>query len=636
MTAYDLRAHGGGRLGDALRLAAPVRGWTVDGFDAEPRDARGALTLVLDGVPWQGTSTVEPRMLDALPVAVSEIDRIVYCPSGALVAGRLVGSVLHVETAPPERVAGLADYGNETGDPGPARYLDRDLPNVDHWGPDGELVARSGSAWATLRARSFLPTDSAIVARTTAVSARFPEHQTLLGAVSAGSPDGASRGRVAAFASGELPFLPRAQREVAVRRRWVQAGGRLRRNPWGDTKWGGIRGELRGDVWGGVRVLDAPTWAATDSAAARLTGWREAFAGGSAGRNLRDGLAVGVRGDVMHVRGDAPRPNANALPRQAEALAGSAGVWLSVSESALAPPPSLLLGIPRRLSPALAADATIATQAGGGARLGGGVLLSGTPEYLWASGGWAWRASARRTPAAASPDASYWRAAGLAPLVRDGGPGADIATDEASVAVDWTLPPVNVVDRDTELRDGIHVSHSPRLRGRLALAGGWTRSPVFVAADEPSAIQTEAWSRRWVTATAWARHWPGVAYTATSAVYFDADAAFTLTDSDGDGPWPKAPQAVVGLSATYLSGRALALSARAEASTASNSRAVRGDLPARVPGGVVVDVSARRSVWGDRLALALVGHNVLGAPEQPSAVGARLGPRLHARLSARF
>ena len=596
VTAEDLRAHGAGRLGDAVRLLAPVRAWTVDGFDAEPRNARGAITLVLDGVPWQGTSTVEPGMLDALPVAVSEVESIAYCPGSTMIAGRIVGSTLHVWTRPPERVAALADYGNETGDPGPARYLDPGLPNSDHWGPDGELVARSGRAWATLRARSFLPTDTAIVARTSAASARFPEHQTLLGAITARSPNGASQGRVAAFTSGELPFLPRAEREVAVRRRWAHGVARWARHPRAPQF----------QARGGVRALSAPVWAAPDSVVARVSDWREAFAAGSASLAHSDGVRVGARGDVMQARGDERLPDFDAPIQQESAIAATAGLWASFRS-------------PRHDGlPDVTADGFLATRADGGIQPGGGVSVSGSRDCVSLVLCPSWSVTVRRTPAAAAPDAGYWRAAGLAPLVRDGGTGADIATDEVSILIS-SRPPYTHTARRTE--------------AGWTLLGGWTRSPEPVASQRdgsPVVVQTEAWSRRWAAASAWTWWRPGTGWRLA------ADGALALTASAGDAVWPEAPTAQVGVSMTYTPDRTLALSARAEAATASHSRAVRGDLPSRIPGGVVVDLSVRRSVWRDRLALALTGHNVFGAPEQPSALGARLGPRLHLRLLLRL
>ena len=606
VTADELRAAGAGRLGDVLRLLAPVRAWTVDGFDAEPRDARGALTLVLDGIPWQGTSTVEPGMLDALPVAVSEVRTITYCPGSALVAGRIVGPTLNVWTEPPPSVAGLADYGNETGDPGPARYIDPGLPNVDHWGPDGELVARSGRAWATLRARSFLPTDTAIVARTSAASARFPEHQTLLGAITARSPTGLSTGRVAAFTSGELPFLPRAEREAAVRRRWAQAGAR----------WAGRPLAPRFEARGGIRSLGAPTWAAPDSVVTRVSAWREASAAGSASLSMSDGIRIGARGDVIQARGDLRLPDSDAPIPQDDATAATVGVWADIEPWLF----GLSDGSASRFAdwaPGINAEASLATNADSGVSAGGGISVqkaSHTTDFRW-------NVTARRTPAAASPDAGYWRAAGLAPLVRDGGEGSDIATDEASVFLELRQP------------FGFGGRGGALSESALTVSAGWTRSPEPVAARRSDAlvvVQSEAWSRRWAEASGWAR------WSIRRTWRLDADGALALTASAGDAVWPEAPTAQLGLGATYRPDPSLALSARAEASTASHSRAVRGDLPSRIPGGVVVDLSVRRSVWKDRLALALTGHNVLGAPEQPSALGARLGPRLHGRLMLRL
>ena len=51
-----------------------------------------------------------------------------------------------------------AEVGNETGDPGPLRYLDPTLPNVDKIGPDYEATAQIQNR-VLVSARSRLPAD---------------------------------------------------------------------------------------------------------------------------------------------------------------------------------------------------------------------------------------------------------------------------------------------------------------------------------------------------------------------------------------------------------------------------------------------------------------------------------------------
>ena len=579
VTRAELRAAGAGRVGDALRLAAPLTAWTVDGFEAAPRDGRGALALLVDGVPWTSGTSLEPERLDALPLTVSEVEAVVYCPGPRLVRGRLAGATLDVRTAPPPRLAGLADYGNETGDPGPARYLDPTLPNVDHWGPDGELVGRAGPAWASVRARSFLPTDTAIVARTARVSARFPEHQTLAATVAARHRDGALR--LTSWASGELPYLPFARRELAIRRTALRGAAEAR------------LGRLELAAWGGVQRLGAPPWAAPASEAPPSTDWREATASVVLGAPLGAALRVGLRGDLTHATGDehAPADGVPVAPASARAAVGSA--WAAFARGRLD----------------LAVEATAAPDASGDAVPGGGVVAG------LALGAYRLTLAARRSVQAAAPDVGYWHARGLAPLTPTSAPGRDAPTDALDLRLDADAAP--------------RVLGPGRLTVQAALAGGWRQTPELVALPEAPFAQTERWARRWAELTADAV-WRAGRWTLRT------DAALATTASSTPGVWPAPPALRLGAGTAWRPDQTLDLSARLEATSAADSRAVRGGLPSRVPGGLVLDLAARRSVWGDRLALALVGHNVLGAPEQPSAVGARLGPRLFGRLSLRL
>ena len=373
VTQGELEAAGAMHLHDALRLAGVLDAVSVDGFDAEPLGTAlpfgGRVRVLVDGAPVAGGAGVETLGLDALPVALGEVARVVVCPGGGLAAGALGGPWVDVQTAPPPRAFGAVGYGNETGDPAPLRYVPgRGAPNVDRWGPyaEGGAGARVGDAqaWAVARYRTFLPTDPAVQERTSAATSRYPKRVGTVGAVAARAPG--LRVRAGARAFTDLAFAAPLAREVPFDARSAQATVAARR--------GGVRG------WGGVARLGLgpssrdglgfdPAWTETRLDAALAVGGPRAEAG--------------VR--VEHVAAGAPGLT--------DGTVSVARAWARAAR-----------GTPRAGGVATAAAAV----ADG---LGGGLALDG-----WWCGPLALRvsASARRTLADEDRDLAFWRSRGYA------------------------------------------------------------------------------------------------------------------------------------------------------------------------------------------------------------------------------
>ena len=374
VTRAELEAAGAMHLHDALRLAG-LDAVSVDGFDAEPLGTAlpfaERVRVLVDGAPVAGGAGVEAAGFEALPVALGEVARVVVCPGAGLAAGALGGPYVDVQTAYPGRAFGAVGYGNETGDPGPLRYLPgRGAANVDRWGPyaEGGAGARvgAGQAWAAARYRTFLPTDPAIQERTSAATARYPKRVGTTGAVAARAPG--LRVRAGGRAFTDLAFAAPLAREVPFDHRSAQATVAAGR--------GGVRG------WGHVARVDLgpsgrdglgfdPAWTETRlDAAAALD---------------RGGAEAGVR--VEHVAAGAPGLGDGTV------TVGRA--WARAEGG----------------TPARGGAAALALTASGG--VGGGVALDG-----WRRGALDLRvtASARRTLAGEDRDLAFWRSRGYAGL----------------------------------------------------------------------------------------------------------------------------------------------------------------------------------------------------------------------------
>jgi hypothetical protein len=583
----DLEAAGATHLHDVFRLLDALDAITVDGFDAGPLGAwgppGGALRVLVDGAPLASGTAVEPAGLEALPVAFGEVERAVFCPGPGLAGGRWGGPWLEIETAPPARRAyGSVDYTNETGDPGPARYLDPTLPNVDHGGPDFEaaLVAQrgAGAAWAALGDRGYFPTDTALAPRVfeAVVPGQFPARSGTAFAAAARFPD--LRLRAGGYRGIDLPFVPEVSREVPVSRRAVQgaAAGAGRLGPVG----------VRGHVHAARLRLRQPTW----SALGTDPDWTETRLDAAVSLSPPGGaFAAGAQAERTEARG----------PRGASAV-GIARVWTR-------------LGWQRgRRSATVTAQATAAT---GG--LGGALALVGRP--LAGPGGLTLTLAAHRAPAAATPDAAFWARRGAAAFPGAGPvllPGDGPPTDRALARLDAS-------GRVGDVRLGAWLEGEGARGGvrlaRLVLAGA-------AAGGEVHHVQAEGTAARAGVAAAWARG--GLRLRASGRVQGAVG---------GDGPfreaWRRRPRAGAVAEATVRPDGRLALWARAEARAGATWT---GYPRPDVPGGLFVDLGLSKRAWGDRLRVSLSGRNVLGAEERTHPLGAVLAPRLLVRLDARW
>lgn len=231
VTRAQLDASGATTLHDVLRLTTRLDGVTTDGFDPTPALGLGVpfaepVRVLVDGAPAARGAGPEPLGLEALPVAVAEVARVVVCPGVGVAGGVFGGPWIDVQTAPPAPTAvGAASYGNESGDPGPFRYLDPALPNVDKTGPDYEaaIVARTPATagWMVLRDRDFLPTDPAVLGRTLPATTRYPKRDGPVLAVAAQTRG--LRARLGARWIEDLPFVPEVGREVPLDHTSAQA-----------------------------------------------------------------------------------------------------------------------------------------------------------------------------------------------------------------------------------------------------------------------------------------------------------------------------------------------------------------------------------------------------------------------------
>ena len=227
---------------------------STDGFGVRIHEASGAMANL------RTASILDDAVLAWRPT-LSVTDDALCSPLQQMTQG---GSPSFV------RVSG--EVGNETGDPGPLRYLDPSLPNVDKIGPDYEALVRfENGIELSGRWRDFLPTDPAIAPRIfEVVDGRFPKRKGLALAVGTylGLHPVPLRVAVDALGAEDLPFEPTLGREIPVRRQ------RLR----GHAEWytGSYRDGWSGDLSLRGERLDRPEWSSLASGIG--PDWQESIA----------------------------------------------------------------------------------------------------------------------------------------------------------------------------------------------------------------------------------------------------------------------------------------------------------------------------------------------------------------------
>lgn len=585
----DLAATGVGRLADLVRLIDEVDAVSVNGFDSEIGTPLRPVRVLVDGFAFAGTATIEPSGLEALPIAIGEIEAVTFCPEPTIAAGAFSGATLSIRTAPPApRAYAAVDYGNETGDPGPLRYLEPDRPNIDHEGPDAEAAlvhqARTTAVWTALRSRRFFPTDTAIVGRIQDAIApgRFPSRTALAwGARARTRGPGGHAVRAGVVDARDLPYVPALGRELPVRRRTAHLGvsGRLARV-------GGARLGYRAE--GAYRALRRPAWGALPVD----PDWREGSAVGAVeveGQGLDRDLRGGVQAEVRRASGPGLGAGSASLGRlwaQTERRRGRARETITAA-----------IATTGRETAASGAAVTVRPLGSG---VEGAVVLSGT-----------------RSLAAEAPDLAFWTARGYAGLDLDGGA---LVRERRSTGASEDRIRVSLRARLAPGVEGGVWGDARRQRAEVAVATrtlAAVTSRLAVAAGE--ALRSEAWvsaSRRAVRVRAFAR--VGGVVRGTAALREVGR---------------REPRVRGALEITARPDPNLGLRARLEGRSAT----VWAGFPdPEVPAHVRLDLSLDKAVWERRLVVSIAGRNVLGAPERTHPLGATLAARLHVRLTGRF
>ena len=188
--AAGIAAAGWHHLGDIVDALPTGSVATTDGFNHQLTGSRvGFVEAGTTNARWMVRldGQVMPVnieglwILDAIPVAITQIDSVVITEGPRLVDGRqaVLGTIDLYTRVPPRGPSIVADYqhGDESGDPGPYRYTARATTNVEKLGPftSGALAVASARASLDLAARysSLNITDQRIVNRLPGVFGRL-------------------------------------------------------------------------------------------------------------------------------------------------------------------------------------------------------------------------------------------------------------------------------------------------------------------------------------------------------------------------------------------------------------------------------------------------------------------------------
>lgn len=585
----DLEAGGVVTVHDVLRLVPGLDAVSVDGYDAEPLVAWGSprpAHLVVDGVPVATTAAVEPLGIEPLPVAVGEIERVVVCDGPGYVSGAWGGPWVAIETAPPGRAYAAGVYGNETGDPGPDLYTDPALPNVDRWGPDAEAVlgvrAGRGRIWGSLRAHRLLPTDTSIAPRIypVAVPGQNPTRLGTSAGLSATRPG--VRVRFGAHGASDLPFVPALGREMPANRRVLQGSARAER--------AGVRGHVhvaRLDLGrpDGSRLPVGPGDAGPAWTEHRVDAAASVYRGGR-----QWALSAGVQGGVTHAEGPG-----------LDAVIGAGRLW----------------GHARRSEGRAEERLALQLSASDGRALLGGFASVRRPLGVGADATLT-LALDRQPPSPRNP--GVWLRRGYTGLRLESvtviaGPEAPSAVAAARLGVRVRLPAGAVFHLRAEGQAGETTVERVDLRqGREAVEGAVRYGSASGTAGA-LAVRGSWAGGQWATSVS------GRLRRAFSGDVGHRDA------------WARVPraEAVVRL-AVRPDARLVLWGAVRVRSGARWS----GYPNPEVPAAVLADVGVVKRAWAEHVEVAVVGRNVLDAPERTHPLGAVLAPRLFVRLAVRL
>ncbi len=156
VTQEELIQAGVTRLGDIFHL---TYGWIASSTDGYAWDVAALGTALEQEPAWKlfvNETPVDLRMLgraniNVLPVPTTEICQVELHTLPAQIGGVIApAGAVHIRTCTPQtRMAlhSVVDAGNETGDPGPYKYIQEEDTNVDRTGPTAQgAVALGGQA----------------------------------------------------------------------------------------------------------------------------------------------------------------------------------------------------------------------------------------------------------------------------------------------------------------------------------------------------------------------------------------------------------------------------------------------------------------------------------------------------------
>lgn len=566
---------------DATRALRSIHAVTTDGFGARYIGTGGR---EVDALGIGATSILDDGALGWR--APTDQAVVVHCPPIDVLRVYEDGNRGRFGT-----VHLAVEAGNETGDPGPLRYLDPTLPNVDKIGPDYEAGVYVGPTATSLRWRDFLPTNPAIAPRIfDALDDRFPKRKGLSGVSHLDlDPIGVSiRGLVAE----DLPFEETLGREVPTLRRQI----------------------------GGTTVLSTLGWTAVlDLDAARLDrpSWSRLAVTGP------DWKEVTALAEVHRYGWNLGTLQARLRPIWASGpgLRDGSVLWGEVEVERFA---------------------YSASVSGGPSGIGGGVRFR--PSALHS--GWsslAGEAYASRDLPEAAPNLPFWVARGYSGLASDAtplllvdGPRPVDRVGLRTIARHWTAP-ITVASRfESSVRLLAKATVEAR-RGETVYLPSFTLADEEVAVRGPGRAVTSSGATADVEAQAmWARE--EIVYDALPSVYtrFSAWANARLVLAGDDAfrlAREREPTVRLGALAEHSPDGKLSLNARLEWRSATRWDGwPEPDLPAALLADLGLDFSFNRGVY----TLGLRGRNVLGVLEQTHPLGATLDGRLFVRLEARL
>lgn len=158
--AADLSARGTVRFTELLQTLEPLRFWTTDRYTTRIVGSglggshSGGPQVLVDGLLFS------PRFmgrteLELIPIGAEDIAEMSYGPGYTMLSdGRLSDGVIELKTKKPLGLSfrGLVGLTNETGDPGPVKYVNPSAKNVDRSGPTAAVRASWGNRYWYLQA----------------------------------------------------------------------------------------------------------------------------------------------------------------------------------------------------------------------------------------------------------------------------------------------------------------------------------------------------------------------------------------------------------------------------------------------------------------------------------------------------